>query len=78
MNFEVKKVETIGGVSAKDANTSKQLLMITVGVVGCPYNDIITQKTANYEFLNSLTVTEAKNGIDTFAAAWVTTNYPNI
>ena len=78
MNFELKKADAVGGVTSKDANTSSQWLNITVGVVGCPYEDIKSTKTVAYEFANSLTVAEAKAGVDTFAAAWVAANYPNI
>ena len=78
MNFELKKVEPMGGVSLKDDNTSTQLLSITVGVVGCPYDDIKTTKMITYEFSNAITVAEARAGIETFASAWVTTTYPNI
>ena len=77
MDFEVKKVETVGGVSSKDENTSQQWLNITVGVVGCPYDDIIATQTVAYEFANTMTVADARAGIDPFAAAWVVTNYPN-
>ena len=77
MEFELKTAKAIGGVTSKDANTSSQFLNITVGVVGCPYNDISTIQTVAYEFANSLTVTEARAGIPTFAAAWVAANYPN-
>lgn len=78
MNFELKNVESVGAVTSKDVNTSSQWLNITVGVVGCPYGDITTTKTVAYEFANSLTVTQAKAGVEIFAAAWVATNYPNI
>lgn len=78
MDFELKKVEAVGGVVAKDADTSSQWLNITVGVVDCPYTDIVTTKTVAYEFNNSITVAEAKTGVGVFAVTWVATNYPNI
>jgi len=78
MEFQIKKIDTVGGVSSKDENTSIQWLNITIGIVGCPYDDIIARKTIQYEFSNDLTVTEAKNGIETFANTWVSTNYPTI
>lgn len=78
MQFELKKVDSIGAVTSKDADTSSQWLNITVGVVGCPHSDISTTKTIIYNFANSMTVAQAKAGVDTFAAAWIATNYPNI
>jgi hypothetical protein len=78
MEFELKNVETIGGVSTKDENNSTQMLNITVGVVGCTYEDIKSTNMVEYEFANSLTVTQAKDGIQTFATSWVATNYPKI
>jgi hypothetical protein len=77
MNFELKNVVSVGDVKSVDANNSLQWLNISVGVVGCPYADIITTQTVKYEFANSLTVQEAKDGITPFAEAWVVTNYPN-
>lgn len=78
MVFELKKVDSVGAVTSKNADTSSQWLNITVGIVGCPHADISTTKTISYEFANSLTVAEAKAGVATFAAAWIATNYPNI
>lgn len=78
MNFEVKNIEIIGSVHEKDENTSTQNMNITIGVVGCPYIDIITKRTVTYEFSNNISVAEARAGIITFAANWVITNYPNV
>lgn len=78
MNFEVKKIEPIGQVTSLTGDTSSQWLNITVGVVDCPYADIKSIQTVAYIFSNSITVTEARAGIDTFATNWVATNYPNI
>lgn len=77
MEFKVVKTEVVGGVSTKDEQTSIQHINITVGVVDCPYEDIKTIRTVQYEFSNSLTVTEVKDGIQTFAENWVLENYPN-
>jgi hypothetical protein len=78
MNFELKNVVSVGDVKSVDADNSMQYLNITVGVVGCPYEDIISTQTVKYEFANTLTVQQAKDGVQTFALAWVTTNYPSI
>lgn len=78
MEFEVKKIEVVGNVSQNPSgNTSSQWLNITVGVVGCPHNDINTTKTIEYVFSNDLTVAEARAGIAVFAAEWRVINYPN-
>ncbi len=78
MEFELKNVDPIGGVKVKNETTTSQLLSITVGVVGCPYNDIKTNVLVEYEFLNSITIEQARIGMNTFALNWVSTNYPNI
>lgn len=77
MNFELKKVVSVGDVKSEDENNSLQWLNITAGVVGCPYNMVETQ-TVKYVFSNDLTVNQAKDGITTFAKNWVSTAYPNI
>lgn len=77
MEFEVKKTEVFGSVQSKSETTSVQLINIAIGVVGCPYQDIVSIKTAPYEFDNSLTITQAREGIQLFAEQWVRENYPN-
>jgi hypothetical protein len=76
MNFELKNVVSVGDVQSEDADNSRQLLNITAGVVGCPYDMVITE-TVKYIFANSLTVQQAKDGVQTFAENWVATTYPN-
>lgn len=76
MNFELKNVVSVGDVKSKDENNSLQWLNITAGVVGCPYNMVETQ-TVEYVFSNTLTVQQAKDGVQTFAEKWVATTYPN-
>lgn len=76
MNFELKNVVSVGDVKSKDENNSLQWLNITAGVVGCPYNMVETQ-TVEYVFSNTLTVQQAKDGVQTFAENWVATTYPN-
>jgi len=78
MEFELKSVSTIGGVKEVDENNSSQSLGITIGVVGCTYNDIISTRFINYVFSNEITVTAALAGVDTFASSWVAENYPSI
>lgn len=57
-------------------NTIYLEMLIAVGVVGCPYQDIKTTQTVKYVFANSLTVQQAKDGVLPFATGWVATNYP--
>ena len=77
MNFELKNAVSVGDVQSEDANNSLQWLNITAGVVGCPYKMELTE-TVKYVFPNSLTVQQAKDGVQTFAENWVATNYPSI
>jgi len=76
MNFELKNVVSVGDVKSKDENNSLQWLNITAGVVGCPYN-MVEKQTVEYVFSNTLTVQQAKDGVQTFAENWVATTYPN-
>lgn len=78
MQFEVKKVDVIGGTRTVDANNSAQMLNIQVGVSGCTYNDIVANKIVPYTFANTLSIQAVKDGINTFAATWVSTNYPSL
>jgi len=78
MTFEVKKVEQVGGVREKDSSHSSQMLSISVGVVGCPYADIVANKLVEYTYANTMSVQAVKDGIPTFAASWVATNYPQV
>lgn len=79
MNFEVKSVKTSGGTRTNIVdNTMSQDLNITVGVVGCPYLDIKTEKTVTYVFSRTLTAQAAEEGIATFATAWCVANYPTV
>ena len=77
MNFELKNVVSIGDVTSENETNSFQFLNITAGVVGCPYKMVETQ-TVKYVFSNSLTVQQAKDGVQTFAESWVATTYPAV
>ena len=77
MKFELKNAVSVGEVQSEDENNSLQWLNITVGVIGCPYNMTET-KTVKYVFPNTITITEAKAGVTTFAVNWVAQNYPAI
>ena len=78
MKFEVKKVEVLGGTREKDANNSMQMLNISVGVLGCPYDDIVSNKIVEYTFANTMSIQVVKDGIVLFANDWVLENYPEI
>ena len=77
MNFELKNVVSVGEVQSEDENNSLQWLNITAGVVGCPYNMVET-KTVKYVFPNTITISEAKAGVKSFAVNWVATTYPSV
>ena len=78
MNFELKQVDIIGGVKTIDINNSGQMLNIKVGIVGCPYMDIVANKIVQYSFPNTLSFQAVKDGITIFATTWVATNYPSV
>lgn len=78
MQFEVKKVDVIGGTKTKDANNSTQMLSIQVGVVGSTYSDIVANKLVEYSFANTLSIQAVKDGISGFAANWVASHYPSL
>jgi len=78
MTFEIKKMDVIGGIKAKDSATSSQNISVKIGIVGCPYADIVTNKMIEYVFPNTLSYQEIKDGMTTFANTWLTANYPNV
>jgi hypothetical protein len=78
MEFELRNTNVIGNVNTINEETSSILVNIVVGPVGCPYPDMVSNQMVEYVFSNDLTITEAKNGIETFAANWVAANYPTI
>jgi len=79
IQFELKDVYTVGGVIVGET-TSTQRVNIRAGVIGLPDEDKykLPEFTEIYEFSNNLSITEAKDGMVTFAAEWVAINYPSI
>lgn len=78
MNFELKNAVPVGDVQSEDASNSLQWLNISVGVVGNPHTNMIETTTVKYVFANTLTVQQAKDGVQIFAESWVATNYPSV
>lgn len=82
IQFELRTVEVVGGTRDHDTEESKtvQSLRIRAGVVGLPeeskYN--LPERMADYVFEDTLTITEAKDGVEPFAQAWVASEYPDI
>ena len=78
MTYELKNATATGGVVSNDTpvGTMTQKVNITIGVVGCPHLDIKSEKTVDYVFSETLTALQIKEGIPTFASAWVAENYP--
>jgi len=76
MNYELKNAVATGGVKSNDDHTMTQHVNITVGVVGCTYEDIKSEKTVEYIFAETLTGLQIKDGLVTFAQQWVANNYP--
>lgn len=75
MNYEVKKTQVTGSVQSNTDGTFKQLINVTVGVVGCPYEDIKTEKTIEYVFAGTLSAIDAQKGIAPFVQKWLDDNY---
>lgn len=89
MQFKLISVKTTGGTIANNDGTTTnnvydnngtftQHINISVGVQGCPHDDIKVEKTVAYIFSENLTAKQAENGIETFAISWLNTNYPEI
>jgi hypothetical protein len=79
IQFELKDAYAVG-VAAVGETTTKQSVNIRAGVVGLPDEDKykLREHTVVYEFSNDLTLTQAKDGIPTFAQNWVEENYQTI
>jgi len=80
MDFEVKNIATVGRVISNGevtGGTMTQHINITIGPVGCPYDDIKVDRTVEYTFSVDLTAKQAEDGMVPFAAQWVIDNYPN-
>lgn len=79
IQFELKNAYAIGSAMVGETTTI-QKVNIRAGLVGVQDEEKykFREFTVNYEFDNILSVQQAKDGIPTFAAQWVTDNYPNI
>lgn len=79
MEFELKDAYSVGSVVVGDT-TSTQHINVRAGVVGLPdeakYK--LPEQTIVYTFDNTLSIADAKTGMETFAAQWVVDNYPTI
>lgn len=78
MVFELKAAKTVGGVISNNDGTFTQHLNITVGPVGCTYEDIKSEKTVAYIFAGTLSALDIETSIPVFATQWVAINYPTI
>jgi len=79
MDFELKDAYSVGGVTVGET-TSTQYVNIRAGVVGLP-DEVkykLPEHTVTYEFVNTLSITDAKTGMEAFATQWVVDNYPTI
>ena len=78
MEFELKHYQAVGTVQYHSENDIfSQYVNVTVGVVGCPYEDINTQKTIIYQWDGTIPTNKALFGMESFCKQWVTENYPN-
>ena len=78
MNFELKRTEVTGNITRKDDDNSVQMISVTIGVVGCPYQDIVTHRVIEYEFPNTTSIADLKVGILAYAQTWLEVNYPEV
>lgn len=78
MNFELKRTEVIGNITSKDENNSIQMVSVTIGVVGCPYEDIAAHRIIEYVFPNTTSIADLQTGALTFAQTWLEANYPSV
>lgn len=78
MKFELKSAVKTGLAIHNEDNTLTQHLNISIGVVGCPHEDIKTEKTVPYTYSENITAKQAEEGIIPFAESWVASNYPEI
>ena len=75
MNYEIKKIQVTGSTQSNTDGTFKQFLNVTVGVVGCPYDDIKTEKTIEYIFDGALSANDVQKCIEPFVQKWLEENY---
>lgn len=76
MEFELKSIQSVGGITSNEDDTMTQHINVKVGVVGCPHDDIVVEKTIKYVFSQKLSAIDIKNGTEPFAKSWVSENYP--
>jgi len=79
MDFELKDAYSVGSVTVGET-TSTQHVNVRAGVVGLPdeakYK--LPEHTVVYDFANTLSIADAKAGMEAFATQWVVDNYPTI
>jgi hypothetical protein len=78
MNFELKRTEVTGNITRKDDDNSVQMISVSIGVVGCPYQDIATHRLIEYVFPNTTSISDLQAGALAYAQTWLEANYPEI
>lgn len=82
MEFELLDANQVGSITVNEDNTQTMHVNVRVGVVGMPadekYRAFKPEFTIQYTYSEALTVAQAKEGMQTAAAAWVAENYPAV
>lgn len=78
MNFELKKTELVGDITRQDDNVSTQMITLTIGVVGCPYEDVAAHRVIKYEFPNTTSIADLQINALAYAQTWLEANYPAV
>lgn len=77
MNYILKNYKAFSEVINNHNGTLTMYIEIIIGVEGCTYDDIKTNRVAEYIFSEDLTAKQINDGIEPFATQWVAQNYIN-
>lgn len=75
MTYELKSSIKTGQILQNQNGTFTQNVNIVIGVINCPYLDIKTEKTIQYIFPGTQSMSDIEIGITAFATQWVKDNY---
>ena len=75
MTYELKSSIKTGLVFLNEDGTFTQNVNIVIGITGCIYEDIKTERTIKYIFPGTQSMSNIETGIVIFATQWVKDNY---
>jgi hypothetical protein len=78
MKFELKKTELIGNITRKDDEVSTQMITLRIGVVGCPYEDVLAHRVIEYAFPNTTSIADLQINALAYAQEWLDANYSEV